>query len=218
MRPSHPRGIYCGRVSTPSEAGRAEPSLVRQAFTVPNLLSWLRLALVPVFLWLLLGPEEDGLAIAVLMFAGFTDWLDGKLARWLNQMSRLGQLLDPAADRLYIAATLIAFLLRDILPGWVIAALVGREVVLAVCVLVLRRRGFSYPEVTYLGKGATFVLMYAFPLLLLVQGDTAVAEFVRPIAYAFMIWGGVLYVWSGVLYVVQTVQALRLGAGRTAPA
>lgn len=177
--------------------------------TAPNLLSLLRLALVPVFLWLLLGPEEDGLAILVLMFAGFSDWLDGKLARWLNQMSRLGQLLDPAADRLYIAATLVAFLLRDILPWWVIAALVGREVVLLICVLVLRHRGFAYPEVTYLGKGATFVLMYAFPLLLLVQSDSGVAEVIRPIAYAFMIWGGVLYVWSGVLYVVQTVMALR---------
>ncbi|MGH3948471.1 MAG: CDP-alcohol phosphatidyltransferase family protein [Pseudonocardiaceae bacterium] len=175
---------------------------------VPNLLSLLRLALVPLFLWLLLGPEEDGLAILILMFAGFSDWLDGKLARWLNQMSRLGQLLDPAADRLYILCTLIAFLLRDILPWWVIAALVGRELVLALCVLVLRRYGFEYPDVTYVGKGATFVLMYAFPLLLLTQADNAIADIVRPWAYAFTIWGGVLYVWSGVLYLVQTVRAL----------
>lgn len=189
-------------------AGRAEPSLARQVLTAPNLLSLLRLALVPVFLWLLLGPEEDGFAILILMFAGFSDWLDGKLARWLNQMSRLGQLLDPAADRLYILAILIAFLLRDILPWWVIAALVGREFVLLICVAVLRRNNFTYPEVTYVGKGATFVLMYAFPLLLLVQGDyvaASVLDVVQPLAYAFMIWGGVLYVWSGVLYAIQTV-------------
>jgi cardiolipin synthase len=199
-------------VSIEQPAGRAEPSLLRQATTAPNLLSLARLALVPVFLWLLLGPHEDGIAILILMFAGFTDWLDGKLARWLNQQSRLGELLDPAADRLYIMAILIAFLLRDILPWWVIAALVGREVVLGVCVLVLRRYNFSYPEVTYVGKGATFVLMYAFPMLLLVQGDfasTAVENVVRPLAFAFMIWGGVLYVWSGVLYAIQTWLAVR---------
>ncbi len=183
---------------------------------MPNLLSLLRLALVPVFLWLLLGPEEDGLAIMVLVFAGFSDWLDGKLARWLNQMSKLGQLLDPAADRLYIFCTLIAFLLRDILPWWVIAALVGRELVLALCVLTLRQRGFDYPDVSYVGKGATFVLMYAFPLLLLTQADNAVADSVRPWAYAFTIWGAALYLWSGVLYVVQTVHALTEARGARA--
>ncbi|SDW45596.1 cardiolipin synthase [Amycolatopsis xylanica] len=195
-----------------------ESSLLRQAFNVPNLLSILRLALVPVFLWLLLGPEEDGWALALLMFSALTDWLDGKLARWLNQMSRLGQLLDPAADRLFILATLVAFLIRDIVPWWVVAPLVLREAVLAVCVLVLRRNGFAPPEVTYIGKGATFVLMYAFPFLLLTTGTSDLAAFCRPIAYAFTTWGGVLYVWSGALYVIQCVQAVRGGGDRDAPA
>lgn len=209
-------------MSTPERVGHADdeaPSLPKQLVTLPNLLSLLRLSLVPVFLWLLLGPKEDGLAIAVLVFAGVSDWLDGKLARWLDQTSKLGQLLDPAADRLYILALLIAFLLRDILPAWVIGALVAREALLVLCVLALRRYRFSYPEVTYIGKGATFVLMYAFPLLLLVQGAFAapwVVEIVRPLAYAFMIWGGALYVWSGVLYAVQTVLAIR--GARTAGA
>jgi cardiolipin synthase len=188
---------------------KTEPSLLRQAFNVPNMLSLLRLAGVPVFLWLLLGPKEDGWALAVLVFSALTDWLDGKLARWLDQMSRLGQLLDPAADRLYILATLVAFLLRGIIPWWVVVPLVLRELVLGVCVLVLRRRGFAPPEVTYIGKGATFVLMYAFPFLLLTQGGSDVAAVARPIAYAFTIWGGVLYLWSGVLYVVQAVRAVR---------
>ncbi len=196
------------QANTPS----AEPSLLRQAFNVPNMLSLLRLAGVPVFLWLLLGPKEDGWALAVLMFGALTDWLDGKLARWLNQMSRLGRLLDPAADRLYILATLVAFLLREIIPWWVVVPLLVREAVLGVCVLTLRRRGFAPPEVTYIGKGATFVLMYAFPFLLLTQGGSDIAAIARPIGYAFTIWGGVLYVWSGVLYVVQARTALR-GAG-----
>ncbi|HET6288006.1 MAG TPA: CDP-alcohol phosphatidyltransferase family protein [Amycolatopsis sp.] len=186
-----------------------EPSLLRQALNVPNMLSILRLAGVPVFLWLLLGPKEDGWALALLVFSALTDWLDGKLARWLNQMSRLGRLLDPAADRLYILATLIAFLIRDIVPWWLVVPLVVREAVLGVCVLLLRHRGFAPPEVTYIGKGATFVLMYAFPLLLLTQGGSDLAAIARPIGYAFTAWGAVLYVYSGVLYVVQTARALR---------
>jgi len=198
--------------AAPEDTPNAEPSLLRQAFNVPNMLSLLRLAGVPVFLWLLLGPKEDGWALAVLVFSALTDWLDGKLARWLNQMSRLGSLLDPAADRLYILATLIAFLLREIIPWWVVVPLLVREAVLGVCVLTLRRRGFAPPEVTYIGKGATFVLMYAFPFLLLTQGGSDVAAIARPIGYAFTIWGGVLYLWSGVLYVVQARNALR-GAG-----
>jgi len=198
-------------VSTPPEPSvtSEEPSLLRQALNVPNMLSILRLAGVPVFLWLLLGPKEDGWALALLVFSALTDWLDGKLARWLNQMSRLGQLLDPAADRLYILATLIAFLIRDIVPWWVVVPLVVREAVLGVCVLLLRHRGFAPPEVTYIGKGATFVLMYAFPFLLLTQGGSDIAAIARPIGYAFTAWGAVLYVYSGVLYVVQTAQALR---------
>ncbi|WP_410650460.1 CDP-alcohol phosphatidyltransferase family protein [Amycolatopsis sp. cmx-4-54] len=198
-------------MSTPPEPSvtSEEPSLLRQALNVPNMLSILRLAGVPVFLWLLLGPKEDGWALALLVFSALTDWLDGKLARWLNQMSRLGQLLDPAADRLYILATLIAFLIRDIIPWWLVVPLVVREAVLGVCVLLLRHRGFAPPEVTYIGKGATFVLMYAFPLLLLTQGGSDIAAIARPIGYAFTAWGAVLYVYSGVLYVVQTVRALR---------
>ncbi|MEV6909420.1 CDP-alcohol phosphatidyltransferase family protein [Amycolatopsis sp. NPDC051071] len=198
-------------MSTPPEPSvtSEEPSLLRQALNVPNMLSILRLAGVPVFLWLLLGPKEDGWALALLVFSALTDWLDGKLARWLNQMSRLGQLLDPAADRLYILATLIAFLLRDIIPWWLVVPLVIREAVLGVCVLLLRHRGFAPPEVTYIGKGATFVLMYAFPFLLLTQGGSDIASIARPIGYAFTAWGAVLYVYSGVLYVVQTVRALR---------
>jgi cardiolipin synthase len=192
------------RVSKPDE-----PPLLRQALNVPNVISILRLAGVPVFLWLLLGPKEDGWALALLVFSALTDWLDGKLARWLNQMSRLGQLLDPAADRLYILATLLAFLLRDIVPWWVVAPLVLREAIVGISILLLRRNGFAPPEVTYIGKGATFVLMYAFPFLLLTQGGSDVAVFARPIAYAFTIWGGVLYVWSGALYVVQSLRAIR---------
>jgi cardiolipin synthase len=178
--------------------------------TIPNLLSVLRLAGVPLFLYLLLGPREDGWALLILVFAGFSDWLDGKLARWLNQMSNLGALLDPAADRLYVFCTLLAFVIRDIVPLWVALVLVSREVVVGICLLVLRQRGWGPFEVTYLGKAATFNLLYAFPLLLLAQGDSGWAQVAQPVAYAFTVWGGALYLWSALLYVYQFFLALRV--------
>ena len=178
--------------------------------TIPNLLSVLRLAGVPLFLYLLLGPRADGWALLVLVFAGLSDWLDGKLARWLNQMSRLGALLDPAADRLYVFCTLAAFVVRDIVPLWIALVLVGREIVVGICLLILRGRGWGPFEVTYLGKAATFNLLYAFPLLLLAQGDSAWAQIAQPFAYAFTAWGGALYLWSALLYVYQFFLALRV--------
>ncbi|SDH87601.1 cardiolipin synthase [Actinokineospora alba] len=180
-----------------------------RVLTIPNALSALRLAGVPVFLYLLLVPHADGWAIAILMFSGFTDWLDGKIARWLDQASRLGALLDPLADRLYTLATIVAFVLRDIVPWWVAAVLIARDVVVAGCIALLRRRGFGPPEVTYIGKAATFNLMYAFPLLLLAEGTSTLATVVRPVSYALAIWGGALFLWSGALYLVQTRAALR---------
>jgi cardiolipin synthase len=189
-----------------------EPVAAKQrdrVVTWPNALSVLRLAAVPVFLWLLLGPKADLIALIVLMASGASDWLDGKLARWLNQQSRLGALLDPAADRLYIVATLVAFVLRGIVPWWLAVLLIGKDVVVGLCLPVLRRAGYSPPEVHYVGKAATFALLYAFPFLLLAQGGSTAAQVARPIGYAFAAWGTALYVWTGALYVAQVVIALR---------
>jgi CDP-diacylglycerol--glycerol-3-phosphate 3-phosphatidyltransferase len=188
-------------------------------WTVPNALSVLRLLGVPLFLWLLLGPHADGWAVLVLALAGVSDWADGKIARALGQSSRLGALLDPAADRLYIVATLVAFVLRDVVPFWVVAVLVGREVVLGLMLLVLRWYGYPPLQVHYLGKAATFNLLYAFPLLLLADGEGPVVAVAQPFAYAFTIWGGALYVLAGVLYVVQVAGIVRTerAAARAAP-
>ncbi len=176
-----------------------------RVWTIPNVLSLLRLAGVPLFVYLLLGPQADGWAIAILMLAGVTDWADGKLARMLNQSSRLGALLDPAADRLYILATLIAFVIRDVLPLWVVAVILGRDVLVGLSLLVLRRHGYQALQVNYVGKAATFNLLYAFPLLLLAVGTSGFASFVAPVAYAFTAWGGVLYVLSGIAYIRQVL-------------
>jgi CDP-diacylglycerol--glycerol-3-phosphate 3-phosphatidyltransferase len=191
----------------PVVTGRNE--LPDRVWTIPNALSVLRLLGVPLFLWLLLGPEADGWAVAVLMVSGVTDWADGKLARVLGQSSRLGALLDPAADRLYIVATLVAFVLRDVVPLWVVAVLVGRELVLGVMLLLLRRYGYPPLQVHYLGKAATFILLYAFPLLLIADGEGPLVAVVQPVAWALTIWGGVLYVLAGLFYVVQVAGILR---------
>jgi cardiolipin synthase len=180
-------------------------------YTVPNVLSALRLAGVPLFLWLLLGPHDDLLAVLVLAVSGLTDWLDGKLARWLNQSSRLGALLDPAVDRLYTLSTLLAFGVRAILPWWVVAVLIGRDLVLLLTLPVLRRRGYGPPAVHYIGKAATLCLLYAFPLLLLAHDVHGwVGALAQAFAVAFTGWGGGLYVWSGVLYLIQVWLTVRV--------
>ena len=175
--------------------------------TVPNALSVLRLLGVPLFLWLLLGPRADGLALIVLVISGATDWLDGKLARLLDQYSRLGELLDPLADRAYTVAALAAFLIRGIVPWWVVVLIVGRDVVVSAALPLLRRKGYTAFAVLYVGKAATFNLLYAFPLLLLAQMDWPGADLVRPFAYAFTTWGIALHLWSGALYVAQLVRS-----------
>jgi cardiolipin synthase len=185
--------------------------------TLPNALSVLRLLGVPLFLWLVL-TERDGLAVAVLMVSGFTDWLDGKIARRWNQMSRVGALLDPAADRLYILATLIGLTVRDVVPLWLTVALVGRDVFLATTLPVLRRHGYGPLPVHFLGKAATFNLLAGFPLLLLGEGDSVVSEVANAFGWAFAIWGTALYWWAGVLYVVQVRQLVRADRVTTEPA
>jgi cardiolipin synthase len=199
-----PVGTPRAQVVPPSD----RDSLSDRVLTLPNLLSLIRLLGVPLFLWLLLGPHADGWAIVVLALSGVTDWADGKLARALGQSSRLGALLDPAADRLYIVATLIAFVLRDVVPLWVVVLLLGRELVLGITLLLLRRAGWPPLQVHYLGKAATFLLLYAFPMLLLADGDNPVASIARPIAYALTVWGAALYVLAGAFYVVQAVGLL----------
>lgn len=199
------------------QAGLAQDPADR-LLTVPNVLSLLRLAGVPLFLWLLLYPPyHDLLAVLVLAFSGLTDWLDGKLARLLNQSSRIGALLDPTVDRLYTLSTLLAFGVREILPWWLVGVLLGRDLVLALAIPVLRYYGQGPLPVHYVGKAATLCLLYAFPLLLLAH---AVHGWVGAMAHAFAVaftgWGSALYVWSGVLYLIQvqlTVRAVR-GASR----
>jgi cardiolipin synthase (CMP-forming) len=175
--------------------------------TWPNALSAARLAGVPVFLWLVLGPRTattDIIAAGLLGLAGVSDWLDGKLARMLNQQSRLGELLDPAADRLYILATVVALAVRGIIPWWLFAAIAAREVCVALSLVVLRSRtDYGAIQVSFVGKAATLCLMYGFPLLFLGAHGGITAEIVRVIAWAFTVWGVALYWWAALLYLSE---------------
>jgi cardiolipin synthase len=152
------------------------------------------------------------------MVSGFTDWLDGYLARRLNQFSRFGQVLDPVADRLYILAVVIGLGLRDIVPWWVVLILPLRDALLWVLVPFLRTRGYSALPVHFLGKAATFNLLYAFPLLLLGDGDGIVATLAQTFGWAFAWWGIGLYWWAGILYAWQVRTLLRETPRRTSAA
>lgn len=180
-----------------------------RVWTVPNLLSVLRLLLVPVFLYLLLIEEADAWATAILMFSGVSDWADGKIARLMNQYSRLGELLDPSVDRIYMVTVPIAFALRDFVPWWLVIALIGRDLLLVFTLPPLRARGLTGLPVTYIGKAATFALMSGFPLILLGQFDGTWSRVVLAIGWAFVIWGMALYLWSFVLYLVHFAIVLR---------
>lgn len=196
-------------------AGRGHAPVSDRVLTVPNVLSALRLVGVPLFLWAILA-EHDALALVVLTASGVSDYLDGKIARRYGLVSRVGELLDPLADRLYIATTLLGLAWRDIIPWWLVGLLVGRELLLAVVLLWVKRYGHRTGlPVHFVGKAATFNLLYAFPLLLLGDGQSTFAHWALPIGWAFAWWGTVLYWVAGVMYIVQ---ARRVVAARTAVA
>ena len=184
-----------------------EPRGTDRILTIPNGISAARLLGVPVFLWLVLGPRTataDDWAVALLMLAGISDWLDGKIARAMNQTSRLGQLLDPAADRLYIAATVVALAVRTIIPWWLVAILALREITVGIALARLKSKtSINGLQVSLAGKAATACLLYAFPLLFLGDHPGSLGYVTRVIGWAFAIWGTALYWQSALLYLTQ---------------
>jgi cardiolipin synthase (CMP-forming) len=162
--------------------------------TLPNVLSALRLVGVPIFLWLLFSHHDV--------------W---EIARRFGLVSRLGQLLDPLADRLYVLSTLIALTIREVIPLWLLAVLIVRDLFMGVVIILLKRVGQTGLPVHFVGKAATFNLLYAFPILLLSTLDNPLGAVARPIGWGFAWWGTALYWLAAVLYAVQAVPILRAG-------
>ena len=188
-----------------------EPVLAQnRVLTLPNLLSVVRLALIPVFVYLMLVTHTHSWAVAILMFSGFSDWADGKIARVLNQSSRLGVLLDPAVDRLYMITVPIVFALGGIAPWWFVHHAAGPRCGCWPATLpLLWSRGLSALPVSYVGKAATFALMSGFPLVLLGSSDALWSRIVGACGWAFLLWGLYMYLWAFVLYMVQMVLVMR---------
>lgn len=175
-------------------------------WTIPNALSALRLLGVPFFFWLIVGPENDEIALVILIISAFTDWLDGYLARKLNQFSRLGELLDPLADRLYVIAALAALYIRDLLPLWVVAVLILRDVAMSGLLIFLKRFGITGVPVHFVGKAATMNLLYALPLILLGTFPGIVGQAAHVFGWAFLLWGITMYWYAGLLYFRQVFE------------
>jgi cardiolipin synthase len=185
-----------------------------EVLNIPNLLSFLRIALVPVFLWLLLN-EMFLSAIVVLMIAGITDFLDGYLARKLNQMTKLGKVLDPVADRLYIFATLLALSITGNIPWWLAAMVIGRDILMLISLPALASLGYATLPVHYLGKASTFALLYSFPLLLMGKIFVEAQYILLPLAWSFALWGVALYWWSGFVYLWHLILLWREDRGNS---
>ncbi len=186
--------------------GSSEPWNV---WTVPNLVSFLRLLGIPLFLWLVLVEEADVAAFVVLVLAGASDWIDGYLARRLDQRSRFGVLLDPAVDRLYILATLVGLALRDVIGWWLVVILLSRDLFLLVLVPMLRGSGRIALPVTYVGKTGTFALFWGFPVLLLGSLPGVLGTTLSVCGWAFALWGTFLYWWAGIRYAREMITSGR---------
>lgn len=167
--------------------------------TIPNLISASRLLGVP-FFFHAITERNFGLALAFVIYAGFSDWADGKIARSLNQYSKLGENLDPMADRLYIASTIIGLAIIEVLPWWLVVAILARDACMFAYLGWLRTRGIFGVPVHYIGKAATMLLLYAFPVLILGEAVPAFHDACRAFGWAFGLWGLGMYWYAAFLY------------------
>ena len=192
----------------------AEADLDR-ILTIPNALSLARLALLGVFLWLLFGSHHPAVAAWVLAVTGTTDFLDGYVARRLNQVSNLGKVLDPTADRIVVGTSVVAIVVFHGVPLWLGLVVIIREVLVSAAVLGLAALGAKRIEVIWFGKAGTFGLMVCFPLFLLTYGPASWQHVIRDITWVLVV-PSLAFAWTAALsYVPLAARALREGrAGR----
>ena len=169
---------------------------------IPNALTAFRALGVPVFLYLFLIAEEPIASFVVITLGGITDYLDGKVARALKQTSEFGAKFDPTVDRLYIAAVIIALAIKDYLPWPLVIAIIARDLILFLVIIYQKLRGIPFFEVSFLGKAATFNLLYAFPFLLL-EEVAVIGPWCFAAGWSFAIWGISLYFYTGIQYLVK---------------
>jgi cardiolipin synthase len=198
-----------------------EKSFLRAVFddrllTAPNLITFARLACIPVFLYLLFGRDNQVAAAGLLAVLGATDWLDGKIARRYDQVSELGKLLDPAADRLLLITAVVAITVDGAVPLWFAVPIMIREPVMFVAVVALGLMGAKRIDVTWVGKAGTFLLMFAFPLLLVGHSDTSFAPAAEVAGWLCAIPGLVLSLYATALYIPMARAALAEGRAERA--
>lgn len=195
-----------------------DPGLDR-VLTVPNAVTLVRLLCVPVFLWLLFGAHEQAAAAVLLGVLGATDWVDGFVARRFHQVSTVGKVLDPAADRILVGTAVIAITVHGAVPLWFGLATLAREVLVAGTVLALAALGARRIDVLWIGKAGTFGLMFAYPAFLLGNGDAGWQAVITDLAWVAGIAGLALAWVAAGLYLVPARKALAEGrAARKAPA
>ena len=180
----------------------------KEILTIPNGITGIRALAIPSFLWAYISLDNVLLALVILTVGAVSDYVDGKVARALNQESALGAMLDPAIDRAYIAATVIALVIKDVVPLWMLLLLIGRDLWLALILAIKRRRGTGVFEVSFLGKTATFNLLYAFPFLL-VAGDSGIGQVFFIGGWGFAIWGLGLYLVTALQYTFVAIREFR---------
>jgi cardiolipin synthase len=193
--------------TSPSDPPRPAERVSTAIRTVPNAVTLARLLLMPLCAYLL-ATGRFGWGIALTAVVGSTDWVDGWLARRTGQVSRLGQLLDPLADRLLIVSVAIALVIQDVVPWQAAVLLLARDLVLLCAWPLLKRRGIEPPEVILLGKAATLVLLIALPVLTLGATGVAVADAARVLGLLGLWAGVVMYYLAGAVYVRMVLEQL----------
>lgn len=199
----------------PTEPRTAGADQLDRVVTLPNAVTGVRLLCVPLFVWLLFGAGRQTAAAILLAVLGATDWVDGFLARRLGQVSTLGKILDPLADRILVGTAVIAVAVQGAVPVWFAAATLSREVLVSGAVLWLAARGAARIDVLWVGKAGTFGLMFAYPAFLLANGSAAWQVPIRDIAW---VTGGIglVLAWVAALSYVGPARAA-LAAGRSEP-
>jgi len=205
-------GSYAVVVRDP-ELVETDTSGADRILTIPNAITVVRLACLPVFLWLLFGKDNRAAAAVLLGVLGATDFLDGYIARHFNQTSNLGKVLDPVADRLLLFVAIIAILIDGSVPVFFAVLVLAREIIISIATLALAAMGAKRIDVTWYGKAGTLCNMFAFPLFLGSHSGVAIAPFLGFCAWGFVGPGLVLSYYALFLYIPIARDALREGRG-----